>query len=255
MSIVDNEKLLEFGQDFLAEADERYSKKSETSDLDDLGDVEITNPQDGEALIYDAATGKWVNGASEGTSQSMIGDAWVLNHAYAVGNYCIDGNVLYKCKTAHTSTASNRPPYASYWDAVSVASQLGNIREITSNFPFNSTKFVSVHTYLYEIGIIKLVSIEAIIKQTSYVTLASNKYRASNLFTRDLTSQERQYLPKYYQKIVGNNAVTFSGYPNRAYLNIPSYNFPSTSYDVVCVSDANYSPDTNLGFSGFWICN
>ena len=60
------------------------------------------------------------------TPQSMIGDAWVTSHAYAVGDYCIDGNVLYKCKTAHTSSASYRPPYASYWDAVSVASQLGS---------------------------------------------------------------------------------------------------------------------------------
>ena len=62
------------------------------------------------------------------TPQSMIGDAWASGHAYAVGDYCIDGNVLYKCKTAHTSSASNRPPYASYWDAVSVASELQAIR-------------------------------------------------------------------------------------------------------------------------------
>lgn len=190
-----------------------------------------------------------------GTPQSMIGDAWVVSHAYAVGDYCIDGNVLYKCKTAHTSTASNRPPYASYWDAVSVSSQLGNIREITSNFPFSSSKFESVHAYLYEIGIIKLVSFEAVIKKTSYSMLASNKYRVSGLFTRDLTSQERQYLPKFYYKIPGNNALSFSGYPNQAYLQIPSYNFTSSSYGTACLSDANYNPDANLGFSGFWICN
>jgi hypothetical protein len=65
------------------------------------------------------------------TPQSMIGDAWVVSHAYAVGDYCIDGNVLYKCKTAHTSNSSNRPPYASYWDAVSVASQLKKLEGFT----------------------------------------------------------------------------------------------------------------------------
>lgn len=59
-----------------------------------------------------------------GVPQSMIGDAWATSHAYAVGDYCIDGNVLYKCKTAHTSSASYRPPYASYWDAVSVADEI-----------------------------------------------------------------------------------------------------------------------------------
>lgn len=61
------------------------------------------------------------------TPQSMIGDAWASGQAYAVGDYRIDENVLYKCKTAHTSSASNRPPYASYWDAVSVASELVKI--------------------------------------------------------------------------------------------------------------------------------
>ena len=61
----------------------------------------------------------------------MISDAWVTSHAYAVGDYCIDGNGLYKCKTAHTSSLSNRPLFdTSYWDAVSVASQLGAYREL-----------------------------------------------------------------------------------------------------------------------------
>ena len=72
-----------------------------------------------------------------GVPQSMIGDAWVTSHAYAVGDYCIDRNTLYKCKTAHTSSASYRPPYASYWDAVSVASQLSGTEtweELTGTF-------------------------------------------------------------------------------------------------------------------------
>lgn len=71
------------------------------------------------------------------TPQSMISDAWVSRHDYAVDDYCIDGNVLYKCKTAHTSSASYRPPYASYWKATTVASELNgliptNLNEYTS---------------------------------------------------------------------------------------------------------------------------
>lgn len=62
-----------------------------------------------------------------GTPQSMIGDAWASGQAYTVGDYRIDGNVLYKCKTAHTSSASNRPPYESYWKATSVSKELGGI--------------------------------------------------------------------------------------------------------------------------------
>lgn len=59
-----------------------------------------------------------------GVPQSMISDAWASGQSYVAGQYRIDGNVLYKCKQDHTSSSSNRPPYASYWDAVSVASQL-----------------------------------------------------------------------------------------------------------------------------------
>ena len=70
--------------------------------------------------------GTWGNAPGD-VPQSMIGDAWASGQAYAVGDYRIDGNVLYKCKTAHTSSASNRPPYASYWDAVSVTSELVKI--------------------------------------------------------------------------------------------------------------------------------
>ena len=59
--------------------------------------------------------------------QSMIGDAWVLGHAYAVGDYSIDANGLYKNGTAHTSNATNRPSVnqSGYWILVTVASQLG----------------------------------------------------------------------------------------------------------------------------------
>lgn len=81
------------------------------------------NIYDGTNLIPIA--GKTVPMPYTPAPQSMIGDAWITSHAYAVGDYCIDGNVLYRCKTAHTSTASKRPPYASYWTAVPVASQLG----------------------------------------------------------------------------------------------------------------------------------
>lgn len=77
------------------------------------------------------------------TPQSMIGDAWVTSHAYAIGDYCIDGNVLYKCKTAHTSSASYRPPYASYWDVTTVANEIeysgGEWIDITSSVTLNNS--------------------------------------------------------------------------------------------------------------------
>lgn len=41
-------------------------------DLDNLDDVEITSPTDGQVLKYDAANSKWVNGADEGELFSVV---------------------------------------------------------------------------------------------------------------------------------------------------------------------------------------
>jgi hypothetical protein len=92
--------------------------------------------------IYDGTNltpiaGKTVPFTYTPAPQSMIGDEWVSGQSYAVGDYRIDGNVLYKCKTAHTSSASNRPPYASYWTAVSVVSAFAS-KDATEDVLINS---------------------------------------------------------------------------------------------------------------------
>jgi len=92
---------------------------------------QAANPQTySQDTAYVGTDGNLYSGSKVVATQNMIGDAWVTSHAYAVGDYCIDGNVLYKCKTAHTSSASNRPPYTSYWDAVSVSSQLSSTETV-----------------------------------------------------------------------------------------------------------------------------
>lgn len=85
-----------------------------------------------------------------GVPQSMIGDAWVLNHNYAVGDYSIDANGLYKNGTAHTSNATNRPSVnqSGYWTLVSVASEIKSLNSGLNNEPaeyptLNSTNFNS----------------------------------------------------------------------------------------------------------------
>lgn len=56
-----------------------------------------------------------------------ISDAWTSGKTYAVGDYCISGNQLYKCKTAHTAGSVFN---ADYWDNVSVS---GEIKAIQTN--------------------------------------------------------------------------------------------------------------------------
>lgn len=119
---------------------------------------QAANPQTySQDTAYVGTDGNLYSGSKVVATQNMIGDAWVASHAYAVGDYCIDGNVLYKCKTAHTSSASYRPPYASYWDAVSVASELGakygqiRYQTVSGSATFSDgSGFVTVATFIPE---------------------------------------------------------------------------------------------------------
>lgn len=111
---------------------------------------QAANPQTySKDTAYVGTDGNLYSGSKVVATQNMIGDAWVLNHNYAVGDYSIDGNVLYKCKTAHTSAASNRPPYASYWNAVSVTSQLGSGSELIIDTGAQSLALDSTNNRLY----------------------------------------------------------------------------------------------------------
>lgn len=55
-----------------------------------------------------------VTGVAE---QSMISDAWSSSKTYAVGEFSIDSNVLYRCLVQHSN---KRPPNSTYWKTCSV---------------------------------------------------------------------------------------------------------------------------------------
>ena len=72
-----------------------------------------------------------------------IGDAWASGTTYAVGDYCISGNRLYKCKTAHTAGSAFN---ANYWDAVSVGDTLRILDAKTSDVRlYTSADFASLN--------------------------------------------------------------------------------------------------------------
>ena len=51
-----------------------YSDNMQIPDLDDLGNVNITTPTNGQALIYDSVNDEWVNGAGGGGGASTLDD-------------------------------------------------------------------------------------------------------------------------------------------------------------------------------------
>lgn len=85
--------------------------------------------------------------------KDVISDAWTAGKNYAVGDYCISGNQLYKCKTAHTAGSSFN---ADYWDAVSVADQ---ISENNVSIKRISDRITGIYSYAINSGTSKSIRI------------------------------------------------------------------------------------------------
>lgn len=110
------------------------------------------NNQTGAVNIFNApisaATAESVTALNTSTNTKInqlkndLADAWTSGKTYAVGDYCISGNRLYKCKTAHTAGSSFN---ADYWDAVSVA---GQISENNVSIERITDRIAGIHSYV-----------------------------------------------------------------------------------------------------------
>ena len=135
--------------------------------LSDIGDVNIQNPQDKQALVYDSATKKWKNG--QGSVSSAISDAWNASTTYAVGQYCIYNNLLWKCLVQHNGQT---PTEGTYWTKVSVGNEIASVNSSLSVVGFSNetqTKMVSNVSIAFRIGnyVICLISGETSNAQTA----------------------------------------------------------------------------------------
>lgn len=122
-----------------------------TFNINDLNNIAITSPADGQTLVYDSTTQKWKNGegsvspidnlTSNSTTQPLsanqgrvlnnqklekeiISDAWNASTTYAVGQYCIYNNSLWKCLVQHSGQT---PTEGTYWTNVTVANEITNV--------------------------------------------------------------------------------------------------------------------------------
>ena len=143
--------------------------------LSDIGDVNIQNPQDKQALVYNSETQTWENGqgsvspidnlTSDSTTEPLsanqgrvlnnqklqkevISDEWNFSITYAVGQYCIHNNILWKCLVANTNT---EPTEGTHWTKVSVANEITSLNsslieknkwiEVLSASPLKNTTY------------------------------------------------------------------------------------------------------------------
>lgn len=82
--------------------------------LEDLDDVNITSPTDGEGLIYNGSNQKWKNGNAP---SALTNDYWNNSTTYAVGDIVIYLNGLYRCIVANTGQT---PTDTAYWESIAL---------------------------------------------------------------------------------------------------------------------------------------
>ena len=135
-----------------------------TEALSDIGDVDIQNPQDKQALVYDSETQTWKNGqgsvspidnltsnstteplsANQGRvlnnqklEKEIISDEWNASITYAVGQYCIHNNILWKCLVANTNI---EPAEGTYWTQTTIDAEISAVNSSLRDLFFIENK-------------------------------------------------------------------------------------------------------------------
>lgn len=115
-------------------------------ELDDLTDVVITGPTDGDILVYQ--NGEWVNIANPASTANFAAD-YDATATYNTGDKCIYNNLLYICNTDNTTgtwdpsawdftpvgdwDASNIPLGSDFSDPNSTATAIGDLSQLTTS--------------------------------------------------------------------------------------------------------------------------
>lgn len=215
--------------------------------LSDIGDVNIQNPQDKQALVYDSATKKWKNGegsvspidnltsnstteplsANQGRvlnnqklEKEVISDEWNASTTYAVGQYCIHNNILWKCLVANTNI---EPTEGTHWKKVSVANEIASVN---SSLTFQELTVVSTENctfdgYAYKCGnlcfVNGLISVTDIGKGLSItfndtISLINDVFLTTNYSGWSYTTQVQLEMGVYVNRLYRSEHSTYNYY-------------------------------------------
>lgn len=193
--------------------------------INDLNNISITSPANGQVLVYDSTTQKWKNGqgsvspidnlTSNSTTQPLsanqgrvlnnqklekeiISDAWNASTTYAVGQYCIYNNSLWKCLVQHSGQT---PTEGTYWTNVSVANEITSVNNSLTDLRTPN------------------ITLLAIVSGNGTITLNDSLSNYRYLYANYGTDTERYgthtYLPINFIKTLNSvfiNAVESGGY-------------------------------------------
>lgn len=141
-------------------------------------------------------------------SVEIVSDAWKSTQTYAVGDYCIYHNALWRCKVQH----SNHPPVeGTYWTATSVADELGTFEAIPITYvsniyctetDLNRCKLFKISRHLAVLDF-NLLMLESPAVGTGFQTIASF---GSSLGTFAVSSYQQTVSPQNGS----NKTITFN---------------------------------------------
>ena len=168
--------------------------------------------------MYDAAYGKWKNG--QGSVSSVISDEWNASITYAVGQYCIHNNILWKCLVANTNT---EPIEGTHWTKVSVANEIASVN---SSLTFQELTVVSTtnctfNGSVYKCGNLCLVNCTIIvndIRQGFSITFSdtissiTNEFLATNYSDWSYTAQVQLAIGVSGNSLSRNDSSTYYFY-------------------------------------------
>ena len=215
--------------------------------LSDIGDVNIQNPQDKQALVYNSETQTWENGqgsvspidnltsnsttkplsANQGRvlnnqklQKEVISDEWNASITYAVGQYCIHNNILWKCLVANTNT---EPAEGTHWTKTTINAELS---AVNSSLTFQELTVVSTtnctfNGSVYKCGNLCLVNCTIIvndIRQGFSITFSdtissiNNEFLATNYSDWSYTAQVQLGIGVSGNSLSRNDSSTYYFY-------------------------------------------
>lgn len=118
-------------------------------ELDDLQDVEITNPTAGQIIEYDDNDDKWKNVANP-ASTTNFGAPYDENNTYNVPSLVIYNNLLYKLNEGEDGTTGPWDP--TKWTQTSLAELSAEDFPLSSTDPTTTAEAIGKKATVYEIG-------------------------------------------------------------------------------------------------------
>lgn len=238
-------------------------------ELDDLKNVTITTPTDGQALIYDSNTQKWKNGAGGGGSSTLAGLSDVTITSASEGEA-----LTYDSNSSDWVNTDLFDSFEGLHGVTEITSATSDINNYTTegnyykaavdfamtNGPYNNTTtrmFMTVKTVKDSNGVVRVIWQDAIVKTDNAISMPRHYFRARyyNENTSTWSWSSWDHVTPYslfatlnndvyaiktsYQALFGTTEITSSNADLNTYTSVGNYYKSATNFSL------SHTPSSN----------